>query len=130
MNLPARIIALAAAGSAVFALVPALAPARAAAVRGPILACRDKGDIMKALQRGSDKQGKEIASFLDGRVKSGDCLQLRTDQKVEVDQRDGVLWCVRPAGGLDCFWTLDKAIDLYPPAPQVPGEAPARGKKH
>jgi hypothetical protein len=50
------------------------------------------------------------------------------DQKVLVDQRDGPLWCVRPAGALDCFWTLAGAIDLYPSPPPGPGEQPGKKK--
>jgi hypothetical protein len=98
------------------------AAAKAAAVRAPILACRDQADIKRALRPASDKERKDDAAHLKSKVASGDCLQLVRDQKVLVDQRDGVLWCVRPSGGLDCFWTYEKAIDPYPPPPAEPGD--------
>lgn len=99
--------------------------AHAAAVRAPILACKEQADIKRALRPTSDKDRKENAIYLQGKLGSGECLQLVRDQKVLVDQRDGALWCVRPSGALDCVWTYEKAIDLYPPPP---GEA-AGGKK-
>ncbi|PWB83141.1 MAG: hypothetical protein C3F11_08180 [Methylocystaceae bacterium] len=111
---------------ALFLCVPA---AKAAAVRGPVLACRDQADIKRALRPTSDKDAKDNAAYLKGRVGAGECVQLLRDQKVLVDQRDGQLWCVRPSGALDCYWTYEKAIDLYPPPPPEPGEQPGAKKK-
>lgn len=103
-------------------------PAKAAAVRGPVLACREQADIKRALRPSSDKNGKDAAAYFEGKLRTGECLQLVRDQTVLVEQRDGVLWCVRPSGGLDCYWTYEKAIDLYPAPPAGPGERPG-GKK-
>lgn len=104
-------------------------PAEAAAVRAPILACREQADIKKALRPTSDKDSKDNTAYLKGKVGTGECLELMRDQKVQVDQRDGVLWCVRPSGGLDCYWTYEKAIDLYPAPPAEPGQQPVGKKK-
>lgn len=102
--------------------------AQAAAARGSVLACRDQADIKRAFRPASDKAAKDDPAFFRGRLQSGHCVQLMRDQKVDVDQRDGSLWCVRPSGALDCFWTLDRAIDLYPAPPPRPGEQPPRKK--
>jgi hypothetical protein len=96
--------------------------AQSAALKGAIMACKDQADIKKALQHSSDKDGKATAAYFKTRAESGDCLQLTRGQLVDVDERDGPLWCVRPSGGLDCFWTLEKAVDLYPSKASVPGE--------
>jgi len=87
------------------------------------MACKDQADIKKALQHSSDKDGKATAAYFKTRAESGDCLQLTRGQLVDVDERDGPLWCVRPSGGLDCFWTLEKAVDLYPSKASVPASS-------
>jgi hypothetical protein len=112
-------------------LFAALGPAReaqAAAARGAVLACRELADIKRAFHPASDKAAKDDAAYFRGRLSSGQCVQLMRDQKVDVDQRDGPLWCVRPSGALDCFWTHEKAIDLDPAPPPQPGEQPSKKK--
>ena len=121
----ARYAAFAVLLSAALCLSPG---ARAAAARGAVLACRDQADIKRAFRPISDKAAKDDAAYFRSRVSAGQCVQLMRDQKVDVDQRDGPLWCVRPAGALDCFWTHEKAIDLYPAPPLNPGEQPPRKK--
>ncbi|MBG0808716.1 hypothetical protein IY145_04930 [Methylosinus sp. H3A] len=107
-----------------------LAPeAKAAAARGAVLACRDQADIKRAFRPVSDKAAKDDPAYFRGKLSSGQCVQLMRDQKVDVDQRDGPLWCVRPSGALDCFWTHEKAIDLYPAPPRQPGEQPSQKKR-
>jgi hypothetical protein len=114
------------------ALLDAAPAARAAVARGAVLACRDIADIKRAFHAGPDKKGRDDkgdAAYFKGRLGVGECVQLVRDQKVLVDQRDGVFWCVRPAGALDCFWTYEKAIDLYPAPPPAPGEQPSKPKR-
>jgi hypothetical protein len=103
-------------------------PAMAAAARGAVLACRDQADIKRAFKPINDKTAKDDGAYFKGRLSAGECVQLVRDQKVVVDQRDGPFWCVRPSGALDCFWTLDRAIDLYPAPPPGPGEQPGKKK--
>lgn len=102
--------------------------AMAAAARGAVLACRDQADIKRAFKSMNEKTAKEDDAYFKGRLSAGECVQLVRDQKVLVDQRDGPLWCVRPSGALDCYWTLDRAIDLYPAQPPGPGQPPGRKK--
>ncbi|WP_159731984.1 hypothetical protein [Methylosinus sp. Ce-a6] len=121
----ARLAALA----LLLSVAPCLPPeAKAAAARGAVLACRDQADIKRAFRPVSDKAAKDDSAYFRARLSAGQCVQLMRDQKLDVDQRDGPLWCVRPAGALDCFWTHEKAIDLYPSPPRAPGEQPSRKK--
>jgi hypothetical protein len=115
------------------AALVAFAPAgaKAAAARGAVLACRDPADIKRAFRQsndktGNDKTGKDDQAYFKSRLSAGECVQLVRDQTLLVDQRDGPLWCVRPSGALDCFWTLDRAIDLYPAPKPGPGEQPSK----
>lgn len=110
------------------ALLGVSATAEAAAARGPALACRDPADIKRAFRPANDKAAKEDQAYFKAKLSAGDCVQLMRDQKLLVDQRDGPLWCVRPSGALDCYWTIDKAIELYPAPPAQPGEPPAKKK--
>lgn len=102
--------------------------AQAAVARGAVLACRDPAVIKRAFKPIDAKTAKEDAAFFKAKLSAGECVQLVRDQKVLVDQRDGPLWCVRPSGGLDCYWTLEKAIDLYPAPAPAPGEPPGKKK--
>ncbi len=109
------------------ALTFAQSVADAAALKAAVAACRDQADIKKALVRASDKESKATAAYIKSRTSSGDCLQLTRGEQVDVDQREGVLWCVRPVGALDCYWTLDKAIDLYPAISSTSGQSQSGG---
>lgn len=113
---------------ALFATLGLAREAQAAAARGAVLACRDQADIKRAFRPASDKAAKDDPAYFRGKLSAGQCVQLMRDQKVDVDQRDGPLWCVRPSGALDCFWTHEKAIDLYPAPPPQPGEQPSKKK--
>jgi hypothetical protein len=108
-------------------LISAQSVADAAALKGAVAACKDQADIKKALVRASDKETKATAAYIKSKTASGDCLQLTRGAQVDVDQRDGVLWCVRPAGALDCYWTLDKAVDLYPANSATSGQSQSGG---
>jgi hypothetical protein len=91
------------------------APLRAAAFKGAYAACQDKGLLKKAFESPEDREGKKAAAFLRTRIASGECLQFARGQQVSVDERDGAFWCVRRTGDLDCYWTLEKVVDLNPP---------------
>lgn len=118
-------------------LLPLLSPllslgfapaAQAAVARGAVLACRDQADLKRAFKPIDAKTAKDDSAFFKAKLSAGECVQLVRDQKVLVDQRDGPLWCVRPSGGLDCYWTLERAIELYPAPPSAPGEQPGKKK--
>ncbi len=86
--------------------------ADAAAFKAAYAACQDKAVFKKALTFPGDKDGKKAGEFLKGRIDAHECLLFTRGQQVSVDERDGNLWCVRRAGDLDCYWTIDKVVDL------------------
>jgi hypothetical protein len=96
-------------------LIFAQSPACAAAFKGAYAGCQDKAVVKKALTLPGDKDGKKAGEFLKGRIDARECLLFTRGQQVSVDERDGNLWCVRRTGDLDCYWTIDKAVDLNPP---------------
>jgi hypothetical protein len=108
-------------------LVLAPAPAAAAAFRTAYAVCQDKDLFKQAFQNPKDPAGARAAAFLKGKVESGACLQFGKGQQVTIDERDGALWCVRRTGDLDCFWTIDKAVDPNPPLASSSGGARGSG---
>ncbi|HUI22694.1 MAG TPA: hypothetical protein VLZ74_16880 [Methylocella sp.] len=105
-----------------FVLLALLFPsmAEAASVIKGIVACRDETDSKKVLEflGKNDKAG--LDKFSAPKLAKGDCLSLSKGMNVTIDTKDAKLFCVRPAGGLDCYWTADADIN------QNPGEAQAR----
>ena len=103
----------------------------AAAFKGTFAACKDEAVLKKAFQNPSDTDGKKAAAYFKAKVESGECMQFVRGQQITVDERDGGFWCVRPSGGLDCYWTLEKVVDLNPPSPSTASEGqPRQGKRH
>ena len=86
-----------------------------AALKVAAPACADEATLRKGYQISGDADGAKAAAYFKGRIDAGECQQLARGQEVTVDERHEPLWCVRPSGGLDCFWTLAKAVDLNPP---------------
>jgi hypothetical protein len=103
---------------------------KAAAFRTAYPGCQDKGVLKQAFQNQKDPGGAKAAAFLKAKVDSGACVQFAKGQLVSIDERDGALWCVRRTGDLDCFWTLDRAVDPNPPiASSGPGTGAGGGRK-
>jgi hypothetical protein len=143
-NLPAiprsALVVLATVTLAAF-LVLSQSPARAAAVKATFYACKDQAIFKKAFQRPAGKASLDAKdakadsdAYFKSRISTGECLQLARGQDVSIDQRNGELWCVRPSGGLECYWTADKAIDLFPSTtttmtPTAAGQS-RRGQNH
>jgi len=88
---------------------------QAAAFRGAFAACRDKDVLKKAFQNPKEPGGAKAAAYLEEKIGAGDCLSFAKGQQVSIDERDGPLWRLRRTGDLDCFWTLQKAVDPNPP---------------
>lgn len=89
--------------------------ASAAAFRAAYPACRDKSVFAKSLKSPGAKPNTTEAAAMKARIDAGECLLFRKGEQVSIDERDGALWCVRRTGDLDCFWTLEKAVDPNPP---------------
>ncbi|MGA8170209.1 MAG: hypothetical protein WB816_05170 [Methylocystis sp.] len=108
-------------------LIFAHSHAEAAAFKAAYAACSDKALFKKALTIPGDKDGRKAGEYLKGRVAANECLQFNRGQQVTVDERDGNLWCVRRAGDLDCYWTIDKVVDLNPPITSTGGGGGGQG---
>ncbi|MFY9657241.1 MAG: hypothetical protein WAK01_11755 [Methylocystis sp.] len=103
-----------ASGAFLLSLLPA-SPSQGAAFRGAYPGCADKGVLRQAFKDSKDTSGAKAAALLKSKVDAGLCIQFSKGQQVSIDERDGSLWCVRRTGDLDCYWTLDKAVDPSPP---------------
>jgi hypothetical protein len=93
--------------------------AEAASVIKPIVACRDEVDSKKVLDFlvKNDKAG--LDKFSAPKITKGDCLSLSKGMTVTIDTKDAKLFCVRPTGGLDCYWTADADINQNPAEPEA-----------
>jgi hypothetical protein len=119
-------------------LILARSPARAAAVKGTFYACKDQEMFKKAFQRPAGKPSvnekdakADSEAYFKPKITTGECLQLARGEEVSIDERNGELWCVRPPGGLECYWTVDKAIDLFPSsAPAAASGQSRQGRNH
>jgi hypothetical protein len=126
-------------------ILPALflgpSSAHAAAAKATAYACKDAAVFKKAFEQPASKANndpraakdtKEIRknsdAYFKAKVATGECLQLARGQALSVDERNGNLWCVRLSGDLECYWTAEQLIDLYPSAST--GEPPRRTKNH
>ena len=85
--------------------------AEAASVIKPIVACKDVSDSKKILEflGKNDKAG--LDKFSAPKLTRGDCFSLSKGMAVTIDTKDAKLFCVRPTGGLDCYWTVDADIN-------------------
>ena len=98
-------------------LLPSMA--EAASVIKPIVACKDEADSRKVLDflGKNDKAG--LDKFSAAKLAKGDCLSLSKGMAVTIDTKDAKLFCVRPTGGLDCYWTADADINQNAPEPEA-----------
>jgi hypothetical protein len=84
---------------------------KAAVFKAPVPACRDKNEAQQLFLAPEVK--KKNNDSLTAQAQSNACSKFTAGQKVTVDERDGQLWCVRPSGELECYWTIDKAINVF-----------------
>jgi len=91
----------------------------AASVIKPIVACKDEADSRMVLDflAKNDKAG--LDKFSAPKLAKGDCLSLSKGMAVTIDTKDAKLFCVRPWGGLDCYWTADADINQNAPEPEA-----------
>ncbi|MGA9486736.1 MAG: hypothetical protein WBV25_06640 [Methylocella sp.] len=90
-------------------LLPSMA--QAASVIKPIVACRDEADSKKVLEflGKNDKAG--LDKFSAPKLSKRECVTLSKNMAVDIDSKDAKLFCVRPTGELDCYWTVDADIN-------------------
>jgi hypothetical protein len=93
--------------------------AEAATVIKPIVACKDEADSKKVLVflGKNDKAG--LDRFSAPKLAKGGCFALSKGMAVTIDTKDAKLFCVRPWGGLDCYWTADADINQNPAEPET-----------
>lgn len=88
--------------------------ASAAMFHANFAGCKDKEIAREVFgASGAPRPAKGGAAKPDMKAKLDQCAKFLQGQKVTVDERDGNLWCVRPNGELECYWTLDKAVDIF-----------------
>src|SRR5271169_1429570 len=109
-------------------LLPSMA--QAASVIKPIVACREEADSKKVLEflGKNDKAG--LDKFSAPKLNKGDCLTLSKGMAVTIDTKDAKLFCVRPTGGLDCYWTVDADINQNAAEPQARSATHSAGHRH
>jgi hypothetical protein len=94
------------------------ATAQAASVVKPVVACKAEPDAKKILEFIAKNDNSGLEKFRTSKVATGDCSSLSKGMAVTIDKRDGQFVCVRPTGGLDCFWVSDVAINQNPAEPE------------
>jgi hypothetical protein len=111
-------------------------PAHAAAAKATFFACKEQTVFKKPFQHPAGQASKDVKedkakteAYFKAKIASGECIQLARGEQVSIDQRDGELSCVRQTGGLNCYWTADNVIELYPSA-QPTSDQPHRAKSH
>lgn len=102
-------------GAVSLTLIVAAPPSASAAMfRANFAGCKDKEVAREIFATNpAPRPGKGGATKQDAKPKMDQCAKFLQGQKITVDERDGDLWCVRPNGELECYWTLDKAVDIY-----------------
>jgi hypothetical protein len=115
-----------------FLIVAGSCCAAAAVVKSDVVGCRQETDLKRPLPRASTDVGKVSVSapkitVEPDKLKTGECAPLHRGVSVSIDEKRGDLVCVRPYGGLDCFWTPMTTIDENPSSSrreQRPGPLP------
>ncbi|MGC2222678.1 MAG: hypothetical protein WA624_10105 [Methylocella sp.] len=109
-------------------LLPSMAGA--ASVIEPLVACKDEANSRKILDflGKNDKAG--LDKFSAPKLAKGDCLSLSKGMAVTIDTKDAKLFCVRPTGGLDCYWTADADINQNAAEPQARSATHSGGHRH
>ena len=91
----------------------------AATVVKPIVACKSKDDTKKVIDFLGKKDNAGLDKFSGPKLARGDCSGLSKGEEVTIDTKDGQLLCVRPWGGLDCYWTIDGDINQNSAGPET-----------
>jgi hypothetical protein len=102
--------------------------AQAAVTKSTLLACKDEADLRTAVKYRTGGDRKTSAEFEKGKIEAGNCIIVQQNTVIGVDERKPPLICIRPAGGLDCFWTIISAIDEFSTKPAAPKTPPAPKK--
>jgi uncharacterized membrane protein YgcG len=103
--------------------------AEAASVIKSIVACKDEADSRKVFDFLGENDKAGLDKFTAPKLAKGDCFSLSKGMAVPIDTKDAKLFCVRPTGGLDCYWTADADINQNPAEPEA-HQAPHSGGGH
>ena len=113
---------------AIFALFFMGTQAFGSALKVAVPGCRDEAALKAGLQMRMDTNGKKTAAYSNMKIDSSNCIQLLKGQQVTVDERCPGVWCVRRSADLDCYWTPENAVDLYPPIVSTGGGGGGSGR--
>jgi hypothetical protein len=104
--------------------------AEAAGVITPIVACKDEADSKRVLDflGKNDKAG--LDKFSAPKLAKGDCLSLSKGMAVTIEAKDAKLFCVRPTGGLNCYWTADAGVNQTASEPEAQPAKRSGGHRH
>lgn len=103
--------------------------AEAASVAKPIIAWKAEADSKKAVDLLAKQDNAGLNKFSGPKLSSGDCFSLFKGMAVDVERKDGQLLCVRPTGGLDCYWAAEIAISQKPTEPETRKSPPTGGHR-
>jgi hypothetical protein len=116
------------ASAAACVVILGCAGADAAVIKAAAVACKNEPLIVKPVEKPKGKTPDPAS--LRSKGATGDCMQFARGQQVSVDEKHGDLWCVRPMGALDCFWTSDKGVDLNAAPSTDSASQPRQSRRH
>jgi len=102
--------------------------AQAASVANSITGCKAEADTQKAAELMAKNDNAGLEKFKTAKIKAGDCAFLSKGMAITIDKKDGQYLCVRPAGGLDCYWAAAVAINQNPTEPEKTPSSPSQGQ--
>jgi hypothetical protein len=94
------------------------ASAQAANVANSIVGCKAKAGTQTVAEFMAKNDNAGLEKLKTAKIKAGDCSFLSKGMAITIDKKDGQYLCVRPSGGLDCFWAPAIAINQNPTEPE------------
>jgi hypothetical protein len=104
------------------------ASAQAASVVNSITGCKPEADTQKLAEFMAKNGSSGLEKFKTAKIKAGDCSFLSKGMAITIDKKDGQFLCVRPSGGLDCFWAPAVAINQNPTEPEKTPSSRSQGQ--
>jgi len=79
-------------------------------VRQDYIACKTRLYLETGRKILTDNDQDAVKRFQIATNQSGQCLALKKDEQVDVERRDDKIFCVRPPGEDQCYWTDSLAL--------------------
>jgi hypothetical protein len=74
-------------------------------VRQDYFACKSPLYLETGRNVMAANDGEALKRFRSATSQSGECLTLKKGEQVDIERRDDKIFCVRPAGEDQCYWT-------------------------